>query len=108
MNRNEAKALAQELTDMGYMLINDENIGIHRPDPESKTKGGLIIPDTAKVKSLVGRVIMRGDAVPGTLELGDAVTFVRYNTAEIKVRRKDGTDIVVHVMHYKDVYIRWK
>ncbi len=63
------------------------------PNPaEEKTVGGLIIPDTAKEKPLVGKVVAVG---PGTSEIrmevkvGDQVLYGKYAGQEISV---DGTD----------------
>lgn len=66
------------------------------PNPaEEKTVGGLIIPDTAKEKPLVGKVVAVG---PGTSEIkmevkvGDQVLYGKYAGQEISV---DGTDYLI-------------
>ena len=63
------------------------------PNPaEEKTAGGLFIPDTAKEKPLMGKVVAVG---PGTSEVkmevkeGDQVLYGKYAGTEINV---DGTD----------------
>lgn len=59
------------------------------PNPaEEKTAGGLIIPDTAKEKPLVGKVVAAG---PGTSEIkmevkvGDQVLYGKYAGTEISI-----------------------
>lgn len=59
------------------------------PNPaEEKTAGGLIIPDTAKEKPLVGKVVAVG---PGTSEVtmevkeGDQVLYGKYAGQEIQI-----------------------
>lgn len=66
------------------------------PNPaEEKTAGGLIIPDTAKEKPLVGKVVAAG---PGTSEItmevkvGDQVLYGKYAGQEINV---EGVDYLI-------------
>ena len=66
------------------------------PNPaEEKTAGGLFIPDTAKEKPLMGKVVAAG---PGTAEVtmevkeGDTVIYGKYSGTEINV---DGTDYLI-------------
>ncbi|MDE5962589.1 MAG: co-chaperone GroES [Alistipes sp.] len=73
------------------------------PNPaEEKTVGGLIIPDTAKEKPLVGKVVAVG---PGTSEIkmevkvGDQVLYGKYAGQEISV---DGTDYLI--MKQSDIF----
>ena len=68
---------------------------------EEKTAGGLFIPDTAKVKPLMGKVIAVG---PGTSEVkmevkeGDQVLYGKYAGTEINV---DGVDY--RIMKQSDI-----
>ena len=66
------------------------------PNPaEEKTAGGLFIPDTAKEKPLMGKVVAVGT---GTAEVkmevkeGDTVLYGKYAGTEINV---DGTDYLI-------------
>ena len=66
------------------------------PNPaEEKTAGGLFIPDTAKEKPLMGKVVAVG---PGTVEVkmevkeGDIVLYGKYAGTEINI---DGTDYLI-------------
>ena len=65
-----------------------------------KTKGGIIIPDTAKEKPQQGRVLAvgpgrrddKGELVPLDVRAGDTVMFAKYAGTEIKI---DGEDRVI-------------
>ena len=60
------------------------------PNPaEEKTAGGLFIPDTAKEKPLMGKVVAVG---PGTSEVKMEVLYGKYAGTEINV---DGTDYLI-------------
>ena len=70
-----------------------DRILVRRIEEEKKTKGGLIIPDTAKEKPQEGRVIAVGKGKvdeagklhPLDLHKGDRVLFAKYSGAEIQV-----------------------
>jgi chaperonin GroES len=70
-----------------------DRILVKRIEEEEKTRGGLIIPDTAKEKPQEGRVIAVGNGrvnEDGTLRpldvhKGDRVLFTKYSGAEIQV-----------------------
>ena len=66
---------------------------------ESKTKSGIIIPDTAKEKSQKGKVIAVGKGkyedgklIPLTVKLGDVVLYKEYGGDEMKL---DGAEVMV-------------
>jgi chaperonin GroES len=73
---------------------------IRRVDEEEKTKGGLIIPDTAKERPLEGEVIAvgagkrteDGTLVPLDVKQGDRVLFGKYAGTEIKI---DGVEHLI-------------
>lgn len=57
-------------------------------DAEEKTKGGIIIPDTAKEKPMKGRVIAVGTGKkdePMTVKAGDTVLYGKYAGTEITI-----------------------
>jgi chaperonin GroES len=66
---------------------------VKRIEEEEKTKGGLIIPDTAKEKPMEGRVIAVGEGKvnedgklrPLDVHKGDRVLFGKYSGTEIQV-----------------------
>ena len=70
-----------------------DRILVRRIEEDEKTKGGLIIPDTAKEKPQEGKVIAVGKgkvSEDGTLRpidvhKGDRVLFTKYSGAEIQV-----------------------
>jgi len=70
-----------------------DRVLIRRVDSETTTKGGLIIPDTAKEKPLEGevvavgngRVLEDGSVRPMTVKAGDRVLFAKYAETEVKV-----------------------
>jgi len=72
--------------------LNDRLLVV-RVDEEQKTKGGIIIPDTAKEKPMEGKVVAagpgkrdeKGRRVPMDVKAGDRVLFSRYAGTEIKI-----------------------
>lgn len=71
--------------------INDRVVV--KPAPaEEKTKGGIIIPDTAKEKPQKGQVVAVGSGKvdePMTVKIGDTVLYGKYAGTEINVEGKD-------------------
>ena len=70
-----------------------DKILIKRLNEEEKTKGGIIIPDTAKEKPMEGQVlavgagkIMKdGSTRPLAVKEGDRILFAKYAGTEIKI-----------------------
>jgi chaperonin GroES len=70
-----------------------DRILVKRVESESKTKGGIIIPDTAKEKPVQGVVVAVGPGLvredgsrrESVLKAGDKVLFGKYDGTEIKV-----------------------
>ena len=59
---------------------------------ETKTAGGLIIPDTAKEKPMKGKVLAVGNGKvdePMTVKVGDTVLYGKYAGTELKYEGKD-------------------
>jgi len=65
-----------------------------KPSPaEEKTKGGIILPDTAKEKPVIGEVVAvgpgrkadDGKVVPMELKVGDKVLYGKYSGTEVTV-----------------------
>jgi chaperonin GroES len=77
-----------------------DRVLIRRVPEEEKTKGGIIIPDTAKEKPAEGEVIAAGNGKlddKGTLrplqvKKGDRVLFGKYSGSDIKI---DGVDHLI-------------
>jgi chaperonin GroES len=88
---------------MGIRPLHDRII-VKRLEEEEKTKGGIIIPDTAKEKPVEGKVIAVGDGkiredgskIPLEVKKGDRVLFAKYGGTEIKI---DGEE---HLMMRED------
>lgn len=74
---------------------------LERMGEETKTAGGIIIPDTAKEKPSRGRVIAVGDGifengarVPMSVAVGDTVLFAKW-AASVNEVKIDGADYVL-------------
>ena len=74
-----------------------DRILIKRVGEEEKTKGGIIIPDTAKEKPIQGKVIAvgagkleeNGKRIPLDVKKGDRVLFSKYAGNEIKIEGEE-------------------
>jgi chaperonin GroES len=70
---------------------------VKRVEEEGKTKGGIIIPDTAKEKPMEGKVIAVGKGKvledgkihPLDVKVGDRVLFGKYSGSEIKIDEEE-------------------
>ena len=70
---------------------------VKRVAEENKTKGGIIIPDTAKEKPLEGKVIAVGNGKvledgkvrPLDIKAGDRILFSKYAGTEIKIEGEE-------------------
>lgn len=64
-------------------------------EAEKKTASGIIIPDSAKEKPQVGKVILVGNAKkdePMEIKVGDMVFYGKYSGTELNI---DGTDYLL-------------
>lgn len=69
---------------------------------ETKTAGGLIIPDTAKEKPMRGKVVAVGNGKkdePITVKVGDTVLYGKYAGTELQI---DGKELLI--MRESDIY----
>jgi chaperonin GroES len=74
-----------------------DRVIVRRLEEEEKTKGGIIIPDTAKEKPMEGKVIAvgpgkvleSGNKVKMTVKKGDRILFGKYSGTEIKMEGED-------------------
>ncbi|MGE5790230.1 MAG: co-chaperone GroES [Syntrophaceae bacterium] len=79
---------------------------VRRVAEEEKTKGGIIIPDTAKDKPTEGEVVAAGKGrltedgkvIPMDVKKGDRILFSKYAGNEVKI---DGTEYLI--MREEDV-----
>ncbi len=56
---------------------------------ETKTAGGIIIPDTAKEKPQMGKVIALGNIENPAVSAGDVVLYKKFSGTEMKFEGKD-------------------
>ncbi len=81
-----------EGANMNLKPIGDKVI-VEVLDAEEKTKGGIVLPDTAKEKPQQGKVIAVGNGktlatgklVPPTVKPGDRIIFGKYTGNEVEV-----------------------
>ena len=74
-----------------------EKVVVERMDAETKSAGGILIPDTAKEKPMrgtviavgPGRVLDSGEVKPCDVKQGDKVLFGGYAGSEVKLDGKD-------------------
>ena len=74
-----------------------DRILVRRVQEEDKTKGGIIIPDTAKEKPIEGEVMAvgsgkvtdKGDVRPLEVKKGDRILFGKYSGTEIKLEGEE-------------------
>jgi chaperonin GroES len=84
---------------MKFRPLHDRVV-VKRVQEETKTKGGIIIPDTAAEKPQQGQVIAAGpgargesgEIAPLDVKVGDKVLFGKWSGTEVKI---DGEDLVI-------------
>jgi chaperonin GroES len=84
---------------MSFRPLSDR-IRVERVEEDEKTKGGIIIPDTAKEKPAEGKVVATGNGrmgedgklLPMDVKVGDRVLFSKYGGTEVKI---DGVDYLI-------------
>ena len=84
---------------MKFRPLHDRVV-VKRLDEETKTAGGIIIPDTAKEKPQQGKVIAVGPGVRDEagkinsldVKAGDTVLFGKWSGSEVKI---DGEDLLI-------------
>ncbi|MEN9754920.1 MAG: hypothetical protein RLZ07_1302 [Pseudomonadota bacterium] len=84
---------------MKFRPLHDRVV-VRRLDSEEKTKGGIIIPDSAKEKPQEGEVVAVGNGardetgklVPLDVKKGDKVLFGKWSGTEVKI---DGQELLI-------------
>ena len=84
---------------MGFRPLHDRVL-VRRVTAEEKSKGGIIIPDTAKEKPQEGEVVAvgpgtlndRGELRPLDVKAGDRVLFGKWSGTEVKL---DGEELLI-------------
>ncbi|MDX3925658.1 MAG: co-chaperone GroES [Shinella sp.] len=77
-----------------------DRVVVRRVESEAKTKGGIIIPDTAKEKPQEGEIVAVGSGardesgkiVPLDVKAGDRILFGKWSGTEVKI---DGEDLLI-------------
>jgi chaperonin GroES len=84
------------MTDINFRPLHDRVV-VRRIEAEAKTKGGIIIPDTAKEKPQEGEVVAVGTGTrddKGTItalevKAGDKILFGKWSGTEVKLNGED-------------------
>jgi chaperonin GroES len=84
---------------MKFRPLHDRVV-VRRIDAEEKTKGGIIIPDTAKEKPQEGEIIAVGPGArdetgkiqPLDVKAGDRILFGKWSGTEVRI---DGEDLLI-------------
>ena len=84
---------------MKFRPLHDRVV-VKRVEEDTKTAGGIIIPDTAKEKPMEGEIIAvgsgarddNGKLVPLDVKAGDKVLFGKWSGTEVKI---DGEDVLI-------------
>jgi len=84
---------------MQFRPLHDRVV-VKRVAEEEKTKGGIIIPDTAKEKPMEGEIVAvgpgardeKGVLVPLDVKVGDRILFGKWSGTEVKL---DGDDLLI-------------
>ncbi|MBB4657786.1 co-chaperone GroES [Parvularcula dongshanensis] len=84
---------------MAFRPLHDRVL-VRRVEEDTKTAGGIIIPDTAKEKPQQGEVVAvgtgtrgeNGDVTPLDVREGDRILFGKWSGTEVKL---DGEDLLI-------------
>jgi chaperonin GroES len=95
----DSNSTISEVEAMKFRPLHDRVV-VRRVEEETKTAGGIIIPDTAKEKPMQGEVIAvgpgardeSGRVVPPDVKKGDRVLFGKWSGTEVKI---DGEDLLI-------------
>ena len=77
-----------------------DRVWVERVDQEDRTKGGIIIPDTAQEKPMEGKVVSvgggarneNGQVVALDVKKGDRILFGKWSGTEVKI---DGKELLI-------------
>jgi chaperonin GroES len=92
-------AQEEDMAKMNFRPLHDRVV-VQRIDAEEKTKGGIIIPDTAKEKPQEGKIVAvgpggrdeAGNLIKPDVKVGDRVLFGKWSGTEVKI---DGDDLLI-------------
>ncbi|MBN2483301.1 MAG: co-chaperone GroES [Candidatus Omnitrophica bacterium] len=74
-----------------------DRVVVKRSEEKEKTKGGILLPDTAKERPQEGKIVAIGEGrktdegkiVPLTLKVGDTILYGKYSGTEITVDEEE-------------------
>jgi chaperonin GroES len=89
----------EAMAKMNFRPLHDRVV-VQRIDAEAKTKGGIIIPDTAKEKPQEGKIVAvgpggrdeAGQLIKPDVKVGDRVLFGKWSGTEVKI---DGDELLI-------------
>jgi chaperonin GroES len=98
-NPNTGPSKGTVMTKTKFRPLHDRVV-VKRIDAEAKTKGGIIIPDSAKEKPSQGEITAvgpggrdeAGKLIPIDLKVGDRVLFGKWSGTEVKL---DGEELLI-------------
>ena len=84
---------------MKFRPLHDRVL-VKRVEEEQKTRGGIIIPDTAKEKPMQGEILAvgpgvrneKGELVKLDVQVGDRILFGKWSGTEVKI---DGDELLI-------------
>jgi chaperonin GroES len=84
------------MANISFRPLHDRVV-VRRVESEEKTRGGIIIPDTAKEKPAEGEIVAvgpgarndKGETVALDVKVGDRVLFGKWSGTEVKVNGED-------------------
>ncbi len=87
------------MTSTNFRPLHDRVV-VRRVEAEAKTKGGIIIPDTAKEKPQEGEIVAvgtgtrddKGNLIALDVKAGDRILFGKWSGTEVKL---DGEDLLI-------------
>jgi chaperonin GroES len=97
--QSQARATEETMAKTNFRPLHDRVV-VQRIDAEAKTKGGIIIPDTAKEKPQEGKIVAvgpggrdeAGHLIKPDVKVGDRVLFGKWSGTEVKI---DGEDLLI-------------
>ncbi len=98
-HRTRLSAYEEDMAKTQFRPLHDRVV-VRRVDAENKTKGGIIIPDTAKEKPSEGEVVAvgpggrdeNGKLTPIGVKAGDRVLFGKWSGTEVRL---DGEELLI-------------
>ena len=95
---------------MKFRPLHDRVL-VKRVEEEQKTKGGIIIPDTAKEKPMQGEVIAvgpgryeKGERIPVDVKVGDKVIYGKYSGTPFTV---EGDEVIIIKAGDRVLFGKW-